>query len=142
MKDVQLVQDPRVRPVFQAVPELPRQKLMALRELILETARETDGVNRLEETLKWGEPSYICPIGSTIRIHWKEKAPDQVAMYFSCSTRLVPTFRQVFQEDFQFEGKRAVVLPLNEEWPEAKLKQCIAAGLTYKKIKNEGLLGF
>ena len=36
-----------------------RKKLLHLRQIILDTASETEGVNELEETLKWGEPSYL-----------------------------------------------------------------------------------
>ena len=50
-----------------------------------------------EETLKWGEPSYLVKNGSTIRIDWKSKTPDQYAMYFKCTSKLVPVFRSLFK---------------------------------------------
>ena len=34
---------------------------MFLRQLIFETAAATEVVGELEETLKWGEPSYLTP---------------------------------------------------------------------------------
>ncbi len=51
---------------------------MFLRHLVLETASETEGVNKLEETLKWGEPSYLTKNGSTIRMDWKKSKPDLI----------------------------------------------------------------
>ena len=51
--------DPAVAAVFAAYPAELRDRLMALRRLIFETAATTEGVGPLEETLKWGQPSYL-----------------------------------------------------------------------------------
>ena len=59
-----------VAQVFEDYPATVRQRLLALRELILQTAATTAGVGKLEETLKWGEPAYVTAEskgGSTIR---------------------------------------------------------------------------
>ena len=95
----------------------------------------------LKETLKWGEPSFVTPIGSTLRMDWKPKSPDQYALYFQCSSRLVPTFRLLFKNQLQFEGKRAIILPIEEELPINVIKSCIQAALTYHKVKQLPTLG-
>jgi hypothetical protein len=51
--------DPAVDGVFDAYPKPVKAKLLALRRLILDTAKATQGVGELEETLKWGQPSYL-----------------------------------------------------------------------------------
>lgn len=51
------IENPDVAKVFNNYPESIRKKLLYLRQLILDTASETEGVSKLEETLKWGEPS-------------------------------------------------------------------------------------
>lgn len=132
--------NPAVKDTFNNYPTTVKTKLEYLRSLILEIANELE-LSSLEETLKWGEPSYIAKKGSTIRIDWKEKTPNQYAMYFSCSTKLVPTFRVVYQNTFQFEGKRAIVFNLENEIPKDALKNCIRVALTYKNIKHLPLLG-
>ena len=81
----------KVEEVFQNHPDPMWQKLMFLRHLVLETASEIEGVNKLQETLKWGEPSYLTKKGSTIRLGWKESKPNHYAMYFNCKTKLVAT---------------------------------------------------
>jgi len=43
--------------VFNTYPNGIKKKLLLLRQLILDTASETEGVGDLEETLKWGQPS-------------------------------------------------------------------------------------
>lgn len=63
--------NPAVAAVLAAYPAPLRERLMELRALIEETAAETDGVGPLEETLKWGEVSYLTSAsgsGTTVRI--------------------------------------------------------------------------
>lgn len=141
MESLQLNSNPEVAAVFNAYPESVRPKMLSLRRLVLETAEELETISALEETLKWGEPSYLTKIGSTIRMDWKAKTPNQVAMYFKCTSKLVTTFREVYEDVFTFEGTRAIVFQLDEEIPGAELKRCIAAGLTYHKVKHIPMLG-
>ena len=77
------IENPAVARIFDNYPEPIRKKMMRLRQLVLDTASETEGVDMLEETLKWGEPSYLAKGGSTIRVDWKDREPDQYAMYSS-----------------------------------------------------------
>jgi len=141
MGKLTLKTDPRVNDVFANYPDFVRDKLRHLRELVIETAEETEGVAVLEETLKWGEPSFVTKNGSTLRMDWKEKTPDQYAMYFQCTSRLVDTFRLVFDHKFQYEGKRAIVFQLNQKIPELELKECIKASLIYHNVKEQITLG-
>ena len=74
------IENADVAAVFDRYPERMRDKLLFLRRLIIETAATTEGVGELEETLKWGEPSYLTPqtkSGSTVRIDWKKKKEDE-----------------------------------------------------------------
>ncbi len=112
-----------------------------LRALVRTVASELELVNQLHETLKWGEPSFVTKTGSTLRMDWKTKQPDQYAMYFQCTSQLVPTFRFVFGDELSFEGNRAVTIPLDAPLPVEKVKQCIAAALTYHKVKHLPTLG-
>ena len=133
--------NPEVELVFARYPDSVRRKMYGLRDLILETADELEGVSTLEETLKWGEPSYITKDGSTLRIDWKPRTPDQYAMYFKCTSRLVETFRTVFKGEFEFEGNRAIIFQMKDRVPKKALKACIAATLTYHKVKHLPTLG-
>jgi hypothetical protein len=137
---MELITDPKVEVVFKNYPKEVKQKMLQLRKLVLKTASEIEGLEKLEETLKWGEPSFVTKHGSTLRMDWKEKAPDQYALYFKCTSKLVPTFKTVFTDKFNFEKNRAILFKLNEEIPQAELKQCIKMSLTYHKIKHLPLL--
>ena len=115
--------------------------LYVLRQMILDCAEEIESITTLEETLKWGEPSYLAKKGSTIRIDWKAKAPDQYALYFKCTSKLVSTFREVFGDTFEYENNRALVFQLDQTIPKEEIKQCIKAALTYHTIKELPNLG-
>src|ERR1700720_2473107 len=98
--------DPAVDAVFNAYPRPIKAKLLALRRLIFDTAKTTEGVGVLEEALKWGQPSYLTPetkSGSPIRIDQVKPADNQYAVYFHCQTDLVETFRQLYP-DLSFGG--------------------------------------
>lgn len=138
---MELISDPRVKDVFDRYPSTVQPHLMKLRELILTAASEIDEVGKIEETLKWGEPSYLTNYGSTVRIDWKKKNPEYFAIYFKCTSKLVETFRTIYGDKFTFEGNRAIVFQLDDKIPKMELKQCIKMALTYHKIKHLPLLG-
>ncbi|HEX7924620.1 MAG TPA: DUF1801 domain-containing protein, partial [Bradyrhizobium sp.] len=119
-------------------------KLLALRRLIFDTAKATKGVGALEETLKWGQPSYLTPetgSGSTVRIDQVKSsdqvkpAADQVAIYFHCQTNLVETFRELYPE-LSYSGNRAILLDVAGRLPEAALRHCVALALTYHQKRK------
>ncbi|GAA4108793.1 DUF1801 domain-containing protein [Aquimarina addita] len=141
MNNLEVYTHPSVESVFKKYPSTVRIKIVRLRTLILETANEEKGIHVIEETLKWGEPSYLVKKGSTIRIDWKSEKPNQYAIYFKCTSKLIPTFKTVYKDTFSFEGNRAIIFQMDDEIPTAELKKCILSALTYHHIKHLPLLG-
>jgi hypothetical protein len=132
--------DPGVEAVFRAYPKPLKAKLRALRRLILDTARTTNGVGALQETLKWGQPSYLTAetkSGSTIRIDQVKSADNQYAVYFHCQTDLVETFRQLYPTELSYGGNRSILLNADDDVPEAALRHCVALALTYHLNKRK-----
>jgi hypothetical protein len=126
--------------VFSSYPEPVKTKLLALRKLILDTAHATEGVGPIEETLKWGQASFLTSesrSGSTIRIDRAKGADSQVAVFFHCQTNLVETFRELHPE-LRYSGNRAILLDARAKLPEASLRHCIALALTYHGAKRKG----
>jgi hypothetical protein len=140
MNELQLNSDPAVDERIKSYPKKVQEKLRFLRKLILEAAHELE-LQELEETLKWGEPSYLVKKGSTIRMDWKEKKPDYYAMYFKCTSKLVPSFKVAYGDCFSFEGNRAIEFKMDDDIPSIELKECIKAALQYHKVKQLPLLG-
>lgn len=141
MDEMRSIANPDVAAVFAAYPERMRHKILRLRQLVLETAAETEGVDTLEETLKWGEPSYLTKGGSTIRMDWKEKSPHQYALFFNCNTSLVDTFKVLYGDIFTFEGNRAIVFGDVDELPVEVVKHCVSLALQYHRLKHLPLRG-
>ena len=131
--------NPSVAAVFANCPPELRHRLLSLRELILETARETPGVGRLEETLRWNEPAYLTSetnSGSTIRINRKPDSDTNYSMYFNCKTNLVDTFRTLFPKTFRYRGNREIEFDVDDRIPTKELKLCVAMALTYHLKKR------
>lgn len=122
-------------------PDHVRDKLQFLRELVIKTAEEIPDLEDLHETLKWGEPSFVTKNGSTLRMDWKKKTPDQYQMYFKCTSRLVETFKLKFGDFFEYEKNRAIIFQLDQKIPVAELRQCIKATLNYHIVKKDISLG-
>ncbi|OOV88365.1 DUF1801 domain-containing protein [Oceanospirillum linum] len=121
-------------------PDQVRVRLLELRDLIIRTASKLE-VGEVEQTLKWGEPSFHVKSGSPVRMDWKEKAPDQYYLFFNCKTRLIETFKELYRDSLVFEGNRAIVLPLSEPLPETAVKHCLQLALRYHSVKHLPLLG-
>jgi hypothetical protein len=131
--------DAKVAAIFDAYPPATRTKLLALRKLILDTARETEGVGAIEETLKWGQPSYLTPetkSGTTVRIGAAKDGSGRSAIYVHCQTNLVETFRALYPDKLKFEGNRAIVFDAKDDIPAAEVRHCIAMALTYHRNKK------
>lgn len=139
MSELKLNTNPKVAEVFDNYPECFREKLAYLRQLIIETAKEI-GVPTLEETLKWGQPSYLAKKGSTVRLGWK-KSNNHYAIYFKCTSKLVLTFKEIYGDTFKYEKNRAIEFTLTDEVPQKVLKHCIAMALKYHQVKHLPLLG-
>lgn len=127
--------NPDVAAAFASYDEAVRVPLLTLRGLILRTAAETAGVGPVEETLKWGQPSYLTTrtrSGSTVRIAPTSPGSDlDYAIFFICRTNLVERFEDLFGDVFTYDGTRALLFSIDDERPEDELRACVAMALTY-----------
>ena len=111
-----------------------KEKLLMLRALVIRTAESLEGMGELEETLKWGQFSFVThspKTGTTIRIDAHKNNPQQYAIYFHCQTTLIETFKQMYPTQFNYSGNRALIFNLDDDLPEKQLSHCIALALTY-----------
>ncbi|MBN2742162.1 MAG: DUF1801 domain-containing protein [Rhodobacteraceae bacterium] len=127
-----LFTDPQVARAFAAFPVELRAGLLDLRALIFAVAARLPEVGRIEETLKWGQPAYLTPetkAGSTLRLGVPKTGG--FAIYAHCQSRIIPTFRDRFPQEFTYEGNRAVHFAPGAALPEDKLSFLIAHALRY-----------
>lgn len=132
--------DPNVAAIFAAYPSAIRARLRFLRGLIFDVADRTQGVGAIEETMRWGQPSYLTTqskSGSLIRIDRVAERDGTYAMYFHCQTTLVDTFRERFPDRFEYGGNRRILFRVNQPVPIEALRECIALALTYRRDKQK-----
>ncbi len=126
-----------INTVFASYPDKQREKLQQLRDLIHKTANNIEDVNELEESLKWGQPSFKAKpktLGSSVRI---DKRDEGVSVYFICNTGLVDKFREIYPDTFNYIGNREIHFSLDDDLHEDELSHCIAMALTYHSKKKQ-----
>ncbi|MEJ2425274.1 MAG: DUF1801 domain-containing protein [Candidatus Thiodiazotropha sp.] len=129
-----------VKEKFDSYPEHIKLLILYLRELVFCIAEDLDA-GKVEESLKWGEPSYQVKGGSPVRMDWKEKYPNHYFLFFHCQTKLVDTFRELYSDTLEFEGNRAIVVKIDKKLPEVVINHCLEMAMNYKNIKNLPFLG-
>jgi hypothetical protein len=131
--------DSNVEDAFDALPETARGGLLTLRALIFEAAAVNKAVGRIEETLKWGQPSYLTPetkSGSTIRLGIPKSPDHDYALFVHCQTDLTEQFETNYPGEFNFEGTRALLFRADEPIQAEALRHCIGLALTYHVRKR------
>ncbi|HIF5972219.1 TPA: DUF1801 domain-containing protein [Vibrio parahaemolyticus] len=132
--------DKVIKDHFDEYPDNARVRLEELRNLVFQVASELE-LGEVDETLKWGEPSYSVKTGSPLRMDWKLKSPNSYYLFFNCQTKLIDIFRELYSDELVFQGNRAIVLSLSKPLPETVIKSCLELALTYHQRKNLPLLG-
>ena len=125
--------------LFAAYPLHMRGNLVALRNLILQVAKEIPEVGEIEEALRWQQPSFLTShsgSGSTIRIDAVRGSTESYAIYFNCNTTLVDDFKQLYPKAFKFEGTRTLIFNVADKLPMNELRHCISLALTYHLRKE------
>jgi hypothetical protein len=115
---------PEVRAVFDSFPEPARAGLLSLRDLIFQVAGDIP----VTESLKWGQPAYRTPIGSTLRLGVPKTGG--FALYAHCATNVIETYRSNAGAQCRFEGNRAVLFTDVTDIKDS-LRLMIAHALTY-----------
>jgi len=130
-----------VKKTIQLYPEEIQEQILSIREMIFTLGSQNPEIGEIEETLKWGEPSYIAKQGSTIRIAWRKSSPENYGIFFNCKSKLIDTFKEIYPTCFNYVDNRAMMFNCKNKIPNNELKQCLLLALTYHKVKHLNLLG-
>jgi hypothetical protein len=134
-----LFHDQSVADVFAAYSPPTRERLLALRALIFEVAGEIAGIGEIEETLKWGQPSYLpsaTKSGTPVRISQDTTHGGDYALYVHCQTNVADEWKSQYPE-LNYGGNRSIHFSADEEIPRNAIKHCVALALTYH-ARNKG----
>ena len=123
---------PQVAAAYARFPENARAQLLALRTMIYAVAQETEGTGQIDETLKWGQPSYATSrpkSGTPLRLGLAKDGRS--ALFAHCQTSVIADFQAQFGSQFTFDGNRALLLEADAPLPSAPLRLLIHSALTY-----------
>jgi len=130
-----------VKSTFNAYPNITKNKLLFLRELIFQIAGENNEIGEIEETLKWENPSYLThkpKSGTTIRLSGLQADDKQIAVSVHCQTSLISQFKEVYPA-LEYDGNRSLILDIANKWPLEAIKHFIYLALTYHYRKKHGI---
>ncbi|WP_170341241.1 DUF1801 domain-containing protein [Ruegeria arenilitoris] len=123
--------DPNVASAYEAFAADTRRGALVLRDLVLATAQELQPAVSVTEALRWGQPAYLSPKGTTIRLGGHTSA--RFALFVHCQTRLIGEFTSAFPGADRIDGNRAILFdevgkidPVRHGW-------LIARALTYHR---------
>lgn len=134
--------NPTIAGKFQAYPAPLRKKLLSLRKMIFDMAASQGEIGVIEETLKWGQPSYSSRNKSAtpIRLGQVKNRPGHIALYVHCQSRVIDMFKEIHASDagqFEYDGTRALIIDSTAPLPKAALKSFIRLALTYHLTKKQ-----
>ena len=122
---------PAVDAVFAAYPEPLKAKLLALRRLIFDTAKTTKGVGALQETLKWGQPSYLTP-GDEKRQHDPDRSGEirhqPIRGVFPLPDRSGRNLSRTVPRELSYGGNRSILLNAQRRDPRSPAAPLRGAG--------------
>lgn len=120
---------PQVAQAFDAFPDAARTGVMVLRGLILEVAAAEPEIGPVSEELRWGQPAYLVPKGTTLRLGVPKDGG--FAIYAHCQTTVISDYAAAFPGMDRIEGNRAVRFERADQIDAARMRLLIHAALTY-----------
>jgi len=124
--------DPKIEALFNDFPEPAQSGLRQLRGLIFEEAVQLPEIGRLEEVLRWGQPSYITPekkAATTLRLGLHKDAG--FALYAHCQSNIISNHAARFPAWDRLDGNRAVLFDDPSQIDPFRLRALIKDALTY-----------
>lgn len=118
---------PAVKAAFEAFPAPARAGLLKLRALIFDVAR-AEGIP-LTETLKWGQPAYLAPKGTTLRLGVPKGGG--FALFAHCQSTVISDHAARFGPLDKLEGNRAVLFAEASEINPDRHSMLILSALRY-----------
>lgn len=128
-------EDPEIADVFNAYPPDVQEGLLRLRALVFEVAAETPEIGRLQEVLRWGQPSYVTPdkkAATTLRLGPHKAA--RFALFAHCQSRVIADYAARYPGWDRIDGNRAVLFERVDEIEPFRLRSLIKDALTYHLV--------
>ncbi|MGJ5618676.1 hypothetical protein [Sulfitobacter sp. MF3-043] len=117
----------------------PAQRTLWQCRAMFHGVAEKAGAGPLDETLKWGQPSWrpMKPrTGSTLRIDWTPKFPNRLSLYVDCKTDLAARMQTLYPDLPENDGQRHLAVALDVPLPEHAIAHLAEMTFTYHRAKG------
>jgi hypothetical protein len=124
-----------IKKVYDRFPKEMKTKILEVREIIFEVGKNNNKINKITETLKWGEPTYQrdrSKDGSPIKINHKKTMENYFSISVISSTNLINKIKELYPKAFQFNGDREIIINANKKLPKTEIYHFIELALMYK----------
>ena len=131
------VMNTEIAQIFNEMPKAASNNLLKIRDLILKLSNDHPDIGKIDECLKWGEPSYVTHsprTGTTVRLAWKSKT-NTYGIYVPCQTTIIEDFKQVHGDDLRFDKNRGILFSEKDTVPEEQITTFLIGALTYHNKK-------
>lgn len=114
------------------------ETLLHLKGIIFEQAGLNKKIGDIEESLKWGQLSYVSKnrSGTPIRLGIEKKAPNSLGLYVHCSTTVIGDVKHIYGNKFRYDGNRALLFDYTKTIPEKEIRHVIDMILSYHTNKR------
>jgi len=126
----------QINTVLSGYPDAQRVRLEQLRNLVHAVADNVSDITGIEESLKWGQPSFAAKpkgMSSPVRI---DKKDEGVSVYFICTTDLVERFRDIYPDNFNYIGNREIHFALPSPKAGEVLVKLATSGVNPSDVKS------
>lgn len=119
--------------VVDQYPAELKDKFLYLKSLIYEQATLNPKTGEIEESLKWGQLSYVSKnrSGTPIRLGIEKKMPGYFGLYVNCSTTVINDAKHIYGDKFQYDGNRGLMFKSDDQLPEKEIRHIIDIILCY-----------
>jgi len=127
----------QVQTIYDSYPVKIRRNLLKVREIIYSVALENEEIGAIEETLKWGEPSYLThspKSGTTIRLGTVKNSKTEFSISVHCQTSLISDFK-ILHPELNYEKNRSLIFSTDTAVPFQTIRLFIYLALRYH-LKN------
>jgi uncharacterized protein YdhG (YjbR/CyaY superfamily) len=126
-----------VQQVFDGFSPPVKESLSVIRGWIFDLAQTSEEIGKVEECLKWNEPSYLTyapKSGTTLRL--SQVLDNHYGLFVHCQTNLIEEFRLAYP-DLNYDKNRGVIFDARNPMQDNTIKQFIFMALTYHVRKRK-----
>ncbi len=124
--------------IYDSYPNDIKHYLLKFRQIIYEVSQNSDEIGEIEESVKWGQPSYrpMNKSGTTIRLGWSAKKPNVYSIFVPCQTTIIRDFKVLYPNELNYIGNREICFDKHKDIKLKVITEFINQALTYYLVRK------